>query len=346
MKIALTADPELPVPPKLYGGIERMVDMIATGLSRRGHDVVVFANAESEPSVRLAPWPGRSSSSLRDTVRNAAMLAREIGSGGFDLVHSFSRIAYLTPILGRPIPKIMSYQREITLRTVRLGLALARGSLSFTALGEAMIRRSQPPGDWSVIPNGVPLEKYVFRGDVANDAPLVFLGRIEEIKGTHTAIDVAQRTGSALVIAGNVEPQHQAYFDARVRPHLSDQIRFVGPVDDVRKNEILGHARAFLMPITWQEPFGIVMAEAMACGTPVLTFDYGAGPEVVAHGKTGFVCKSAADMVEAVGKINMLDRRDSRARVEEHYSDAAVVSQYEALYLTRLGRGGAMSSGS
>jgi glycosyltransferase involved in cell wall biosynthesis len=344
VKVALTADPELAVPPKLYGGIERMVDMIATGLSRRGHDVVVFANAESQPSVRLAPWPGKSSSSLGDTVRNARMLAQEIRVGGFDIVHSFSRIAYLTPILGKPIPKIMSYQREITLRTVKLGLALARGSLSFTALGEAMLTRSRPPGDWSVIPNGVPLEKYTFRAAVAEDAPLVFLGRIEEIKGTHTAVEVAQRTGSALIIAGNIEPQHQQYFDQRVRPYLNDKITFVGPIDDVRKNEILGSARALLMPITWQEPFGIVMAEAMACGTPVLTLDYGAGPEVVQHGKTGFVCKSTQDMIDAVQNIGALDRQLSRARVENHYSDHAVVSQYEELYLSRLGRSDTLSS--
>ena len=332
MKIALTADPELAVPPKFYGGIERMVDMIATGLNDRGHEVVLFANRHSNPPVRLLPWPGESSSSFQDTFNNARMLSREIGKGGFDVVHSFSRIAYLTPILRKPIPKIMSYQREITRRTVRLGITLAGKSLTFTALGQAMLNRTRPPGDWRIIPNGVPLERYRFQASVGPDAPLMFLGRIESIKGTHIAIEVAQKTGLALVIAGNIEPEHQHYFDKQVRPHLSDKITFVGPIADEHKNDLLGRARALLMPILWEEPFGIVMAEAMACGAPVLTFDHGAGPEVVEHGKTGYVCRTTQDMIDAVRRIDVLDRSLCRSRVEELYSSDAVVSKYEALY--------------
>ena len=121
LRIALTADPELPVPPLHYGGIERIVDMLVRGLAARGHDVTVFAHPDSATAGHLVPWPGRSSVSKSDTARNAATLARAVFAGQFDLVHSFSRIAYLAPILPLPIPKLMTYQREITRRSVRLG---------------------------------------------------------------------------------------------------------------------------------------------------------------------------------------------------------------------------------
>lgn len=336
MRIALTADPELPVPPATYGGIERIVDMLARGLCSRGHDVLLFANPASRTAGKLAAWPGSSSRSILHTAQNAALLSRHARVGAIDIVHSFSRIAYLTPILPRRLPKIMSFQREITPKTVRLGVALASGSLTFTACGSSLVARASPPGRWEVIPNGVPLDGFDFVATVADDAPLVFLGRIEPIKGTHLAIEAAQAAGASLVIAGNVEPQHRDYFDTRIRPHLGDRIRFVGPVNDKEKNALLGAARAMLMPITWEEPFGIVMTEAMACGTPVIGFDRGAVREVVVHHESGFVCETLTDMIAAIGKISQIDRHRCRSHVEAHFSQDAVVSQYEALYRSRI----------
>jgi glycosyltransferase involved in cell wall biosynthesis len=339
MKVALTADPEIPVPPEFYGGIERIVDLLAAGLSDRGHEVTVFAHPASQPKAELCGWPGARSGSPADVIRNARKLAIETRRRQFDVVHSFSRIAYLTPILAAAVPKIMSYQREITRRAVSLGLRLSGGSLSFTAVGQAMIDRARPPGHWTVVPNGVPLERFDCNDFVSEQAPLVFLGRVEPIKGAHTAIEVARRTGVSLVIAGNIEPQHQAYFDARIKPQLCDAIRFVGPVDDRSKNTLLGGARAFLMPIQWDEPFGIVMIEAMACGTPVIALDRGAAREVIDHGRTGFVCGSIEDMVDAVARAPELDRRACRREVSLRFSADAIVSQYEALYRQAIVRG-------
>jgi hypothetical protein len=183
LRIALTSDPELPVPPKLYGGIERIIDMLARGLVARGHEVTVFAHHNSSTAGRLISWPGRSSRSPTDTARNAAVLAREALSGRFDLIHSFSRIAYLSPLLPLSIPKIMTYQRAISPRTTRWGLALSRGTLSFTAISDWMMRDVSTVGRWAMVPNGVSLDVYEFAPVVSSDAPLVFLGRVEEIKG-------------------------------------------------------------------------------------------------------------------------------------------------------------------
>jgi glycosyltransferase involved in cell wall biosynthesis len=188
-------------------------------------------------------------------------------------------------------------------------------------------------GRWSMIPNGVPLETYGFNPDVVASAPLVFLGRLEEIKGPHLAIEIARRSGAPLILAGNVPDDHRAWFESAVSPHIDgERISYVGPVDDAQKSALLGQARALLMPILWEEPFGIVMAEAMACGTPVLGLARGAVPEVVEDGVTGFVRPDIDGLVEAVGRIGEIDRSACRGRVEKIYSDRAVIEAYLELY--------------
>ena len=326
------------MPPRLYGGIERVIDMLARGLEARGHQVTLFAHRDSASAGGLIPWPGRTSRSPLDTLRNASTLAAAVLSGAFDLVHSFSRIAYMTPILALPIPKLMTYQRDISPRTVHLGHGLSRGTLSFSAISRWMMRPVEHIGRWSMIPNGVPLGAYDFRPTVPDHAPMVFLGRVEEIKGPHLAIEIARRADASLIIAGNVPDAHLAWFEAHVAPHIDGhQVRYLGPVDNTQKSELLGSARALLMPIVWDEPFGIVMAEAMACGAPVLGLGRGAVPEVVEDGVTGFVRPDIDGLVEAAGRLGEIDRTACRARVERHYSDRAVVDGYVDLYHALIG---------
>jgi glycosyltransferase involved in cell wall biosynthesis len=337
LRIALTADPELPVPPAHYGGIERIVDMLAKGLVERGHEVTVFAHPDSTTAGHLVPWPGRASRSGLDTARNATALASHVFRERFDLVHSFSRIAYLTPILSFPVPKLMTYQRAIARRSVTLGHWLSHGTLRFSAISRQMMGGVSDIGRWHLVYNGVSLSSYDFQSDPGPDAPLVFLGRVEEIKGPHLAIEIARRAGVTLVIAGNVPPEHRAFFDDKIKPHLDGtRVTYVGPVDDAAKSVLLRRARAFLMPVLWEEPFGIVMAEAMACGTPVIGFARGAIPEIVEDGVTGFVVGDVDGAVAGVGQLGQIDRRACRVRVERLFSDRTVVENYLSVYREML----------
>jgi glycosyltransferase involved in cell wall biosynthesis len=158
---------------------------------------------------------------------------------------------------------------------------------------------------------------------------------VEWIKGPHLAIKVAQRAGRRLVLAGNIPAtaEHRAYFDAEIRPHLNGQyVQYIGPVDDSVKNQLLGEAAALLMPVLWEEPFGIVMAEALACGTPVIGLNRGAVPEVVEDGVNGYVCDSVQEMVEAVGRLGSIDRQGCRIVMEKRFSDRTIVTDYLRIY--------------
>ena len=339
LRIALTADPELPVPPLLYGGIERIIDLLAHQLVARGHEVTLFAHPDSRSAGTLVPWPGASSLSRADTVRNALTLARHVGRGRFDVVHSFSRIAYLTPILPRALPKVMTYQRAISPRTVGLGHRLSRGTLEFTAISEWMMHDVKHIGHWTMVPNAVSLDTYTFQPAVADDAPLVFLGRIEETKGPHLAIEMARATGRRLIIAGNIPEDKRSWVETHVLPHVDgDRVRYIGPVDDAQKNALLGAAAAFLMPILWDEPFGIVMAEALACGTPVLGLNRGSVPEVVIDGQTGFVRDTLDELIATVGSIPELSRQACRTDTEARYGQDGLAEGYLAVYRAAIKR--------
>jgi glycosyltransferase involved in cell wall biosynthesis len=337
IRIAITADPELPVPPELYGGIERMIDGLVRTLTDQGYAVTLFAHPSSSVPCELVPWPGASSSSPLHTARNAACLVRAVLAGRFDLIHSFSRLAYLWPLLPWSIPKLMTYQRPITRRSVQRSHALSRGSLHFTAISQWMLQPVEGIGDWHVVPNGVPLDTYTFIAEPGPEAPLLFLGRLEEIKGPHLAIEIAQRTGLPLVLAGNVPTEHKQWFAQHIQPKLDPQrIRYVGPVNDAQKAELIGQCRALLMPLLWDEPFGIVMAEAMACGTPVLGLNRGAVPEVVEHGVTGFVASTLEELIDQVPQLPQLDRAACRQRVERLYSTDAMATSYLRVYRSLL----------
>jgi glycosyltransferase involved in cell wall biosynthesis len=333
MHVAITADPMLPVPPRLYGGIERIIDMLVRGLVDRGHDVTLFAHEDSEVPCRRVPYGGTDAQSMVDTVRNTLTISR-LAFRRPNVIHSFGRLAYLTPLLPLRTPKIMSYQRGPTPSRIRTAMTLAReGSLVFTGCSHHIVEEIRPYAPARTVYNGVPLDTYTFQDTVSDDAPIVFLGRIAPIKGTHTAVKVARRTGHRLAIAGNVPDDQRSFFRGQIEPHLDgEQIRYVGPVDDEEKNDLLGRAAAFLMPIEWEEPFGIVMAEAMACGTPVIGTRRGAVPEVVNDGLTGFVGDTTDDLVAAVERIDELDRAATRTRCEKLFSDRAVVDGYESLY--------------
>ena len=328
----ITADPELPVPPRLYGGIERIIALLAEGLTTRGHDVTLVAHADSTAPGRLVPYARQTGAGLA-SVGNALTIARAASRHRPDVIHSFGRLASLVGVMPARLPKIMSYQRAVTPRSIRAGQWLGGGRLTFSACSARMIDAVRHLAPWRVIHNAVDTRRYRFTPAVSADAPLVFLGRIEAIKGPQVAIDVARRAGRRLVIAGNVPDEHRAFFEQRIRPHIDGyRVEYTGSVDDIQKSELLSQAAALLMPILWEEPFGIVMAEALACGTPVIGLARGAVPEVVEDGVTGFVRQQEDELVEAVNAVARLDRAACRRAAETRFSHTVLVSAHEALY--------------
>jgi glycosyltransferase involved in cell wall biosynthesis len=218
-------------------------------------------------------------------------------------------------------------------------MRLAGNSLVFTGCSTSVYRsraeHGRGAGEWRTIFNGVDSARYLAQPCVASDAPLVFLGRLDPIKGAHDAIAIARQAGRRLIIAGTkvTSGPDAAYFDREIAPHIDDErVRFVGPVDDAAKNALLGRAAALLMPIGWEEPFGIVMAEAFACGTPAIAFSRGSVPEVVRDGVNGFACRTIGEAVDAVGDLPRIDRRAVRADCDARFGAPVIAHAYESLY--------------
>jgi glycosyltransferase involved in cell wall biosynthesis len=308
-------------------------------LAARGHRVTLFAHPESRTAGTLHPYGAPPHSSTTNRLRELWQVGRGLVAlrGEIDLVHSFGRLAALAPVLPlRRLPKIQSYQRPVPWRGVRRATALAGESLVFTGCSTSLYAGDGDcAGEWRTIFNMVDTRHYVPAGSVDAAAPLVFLGRLERLKGPHHAIAIARMAGRRLVIAGNTVtdgPDGRFFADA-IKPHLDGvHVRYVGPVNDEQKNDLLRSAAALLMPIEWDEPFGIVMAEAFACGTPVIALRRGSVPEVVKDGVTGFVCDTREQAAAAVAQLARLDRRAVRHDCEMRFGAAAVTSQYEQLY--------------
>ncbi len=337
MRILLTADPEICVPPEGYGGIERIVDALARSLSARGHVVGLVARAGSECRVAAKfAWPGGSSRGAGNTLRNGLALVRAVREFQPDVLHSFSRLAYMVPLLRGSLPKIMSYQRHTGGRQVTMAARLSGRSLHFTGCSEFICRQGRTAGgSWTAVHNFVEPQKFTFVPSVADDAPLVFLSRLDRIKGPHLAIAMARAAGRRLVLAGNhaTSGPDLDYWKAEIEPRVGREgVEWVGEVGDAAKNELLGGGAAMIVPIQWDEPFGIVFAEALACGTPVITCRRGALPEIVDENVTGFLIASEAEGVDAVRRIGALSRAACRRAAEERFSATVATDRYLELY--------------
>lgn len=344
MKILLAVDPEIPVPPKLYGGIERIVDGLIQELRSRGHEIGLVAHPDSECVVDFfEAWPGSQSQRNSDTIKNTFKLSRAVDRFKPTLVHSFARLMYLLPLLPRRMPKIMSYQRGAGGKQIQIANKLAGHSMKFTGCSEYIAQMGRPWGSqWTAIPNFVDTNFFRFIPTVPSDGPLVFLSRLERIKGAHTAIALARESGRRLILAGNRvrHEEGEIYWKTEIEPFIGKHgIEYVGPVTDEQKNELLGGAAAMLVPIEWDEPFGIVFAEALSCGTPVISCHRGALPEIVEHGQHGFLIDDFAKGLEAIGRLGEISRSACRQRAEERFSRRVVVGQYEKLYSRMLNGG-------
>ena len=335
MKILIVMDPGISIPVKGYGGIERIIEMLAIEYTKKGHavDLLITSGSFVEGctvyGIGKEGFPPKKSDARKAIPTIWKFLKKH--KNEYDLIHNFGRLIYLLPVLNSSVSKIMSYQREITKKNSQLITLLACKNLLFTGCSQDLITRARVHGNWEAVHNCCDFSKYQLNEHIDPKSPLVFLGRLEKVKGCHTAIQVAKLTGNSLIIAGNISQleDEKEYFTNEIQPYIdNDQIRYIGSVNDKEKNELLRSAQALLFPIEWNEPFGIVMIEAMACGTPVIAFNKGSVTEVIDEGTTGFKVKTKLEMMDAVKNIHTIVRKECRRQAEARFNVSKIVNQY------------------
>lgn len=336
LRIALVSPPWLPVPPPAYGGIESVIDQLARGLQAEGHEVLLFATGDSSCPVPRAwlydepdPRLGSAVVELRHII-DAYEVVRDL-----DLVHDHTLVG---PLYAERFPHtaVVTTNHGPFDADLRDLYRVVAGRVPVVAVSHTQAAAAAVPVT-RVIHHGVDPGAFpVGRGD---GGYLVFLGRMTPEKGAHRAVAVARRAGVRLVIAAKMrEPAERDYFDRCVRPLLGVDVEYVGEVGGADKVDLLGGALALVNPIRWPEPFGLVMLEAFACGTPVLAFPEGAAPEVVDHGRTGFLCDDEDDLARAIGLLDTIDRVDCRAAAEGYFSADRMVQEHVELFESLLAR--------
>lgn len=339
MRVALVAPPFLPVPPPKYGGTELFIAQLAEGLKNRGIDVVVYSNGESTVRVenrwiyKNKQWPLRGE--VFDNVQdfNHASWAISDAAEDCDIIHLNNVPALMFTRFVRDSKFVYTVHHVHEEHLSNLYHYFPE--VEFVTISDFQ-RRRESMARMRTIHHGIDMTLY--RQQDKKRSYLSFLGRIAPIKGTHLAIEVARKAGIPLKIAGEIQPIFQEYFDTRIKPHLDGKfIEYVGEVDLSAKNELLGNSLAMLFPIQWNEPFGLVMIEAMACGTPVLALPGGAVEEVVCDGASGFVCKSVGDMAARARKLpGSLTPANVRSYCRQYFSVERMVANYLTLFQEAL----------
>ena len=332
MRIAIIATPWAPIPPPLYGGIEQAVDAEAKGMAAAGHDVLLFTTGDSTCPVPrqwlLEESEGERMGFTVPELRH--VMAAYEAVEDYDIVHDHTVLGPIYADRYPDLPVATTIHGPFNTELIDVYRRLAQ-RVSLIAISNAQRAPAPDIPVARVIHHGVDAANFPL-GDGGGDYVL-FLGRMSPDKGAHRAIRAAQKAGVTLLLAGKArEPWERTYFDAEVAPHLGEQIQYVGEVPHEEKLRLLGGAKATLFPIRWNEPFGLVMIESLACGTPVLAFSEGAAVEVVDDGHTGYLCEGETQMAEAIHTVDSLDRAECRAAVEGYFSQDRMIAEHIELF--------------
>jgi glycosyltransferase involved in cell wall biosynthesis len=360
MKILQIAPPWIDTPPSGYGGTEWVISNLTERLVQRGHDVTLFATAYSRTSARLkyvfekglesiqAPWNG----ALPPLVHyhQAFKLAQE---EKFDMVHthlsSGTDIIIFPFISELKVPHVMTIHGHWPFDRYTFMDDYYKkyygNDIAAISISKSMEKTSLPEGFRSagIVYNGLDVSTLKFSPKAKASEPYVtWLGRMVPDKGLYEGILAAKRAKIKFIFAGVVSRYNDIeyqYYNSKIKPMIDgEQVQYIGPADLKLKNRLLGGATAFMNPIQWEEPFGMVMVESMACGTPVISFNRGAAPELIVDGKTGFLVNSVREMVDALGKIDQINRKDCRDHVEEHFTNDATYDGYFKIYEQEIQR--------
>ena len=339
MRIAQVAPLYESVPPRLYGGTERVVSWLTEELVRRGHEVTLFASGDSRTQARLvSAWPRalRLDPAQPDpfALHTLELAQAFVRAHDFDVVHC--HVDYLAFPYGRLIstPVVHTLHGRLDLRPLIHVLAELR-DVPLVSISDS--QRGPLDGldlNWvATVHHGLPMTEVSVAAGSGRGGYLVFLGRMSAEKRPDLAIAVAKRVGLPLIMAAKVDRPDRDYFEREIRPQLGHPlIEYIGEVTDAEKWRLLGDALALLFPIDWPEPFGLAMIEALACGTPVVARPCGAVPEIVRDGEVGFLADSVDELAAAVKRVDLIDRARCRRWVEERFSVGVMTDQYEAVY--------------
>jgi glycosyltransferase involved in cell wall biosynthesis len=336
MRIGMIAPPWLPVPPPAYGGTEAVIHGLVRGLAGAGHEVVLFAHAASTTPAELRVVLPESEIGLigQGPAELAHVVAAYDRLDGVDVVHDHTMAGPLLGPARTTVPIVATHHGIFDAAACRIFSAAAR-HVDVIAISHCQASTAK----------GVPLAAVVHHGVEVAEVPLgageggylAFLGRMVPEKGAHRAIRIARRAGWPLLIAAKMrEPAEQAFFDAEVRPLLGGDIEYVGELGSQEKQDLLCGAVALLNPIDWPEPFGMVMVEALACGTPVVTRAVGAAPEIVEDGEVGFLGRTDDDLTAALARVGELDRLSCRTWASQRFSLELMAKAYEEQYLLAI----------
>ncbi len=339
MKIAVLSPVWFPVPPPRYGGIEWIVALLADGLVERGHEVTLFASGDSTTKASLASVFEDAPSEFIGTTLHELHHALDCFERAteFDIVNDHSGPLAAALGVGSQAPVVHTVHGPLNRRAGELYEQLDRFAPRVGLISLSMNQRAPLPHlNWVAnCPNALDLSLYPVHPHKGEY--LLFIGRMSPDKGAHRAIEVAQQVGLPLKLAGKMqELREEEYFDAAVRPHLGGDIEYLGEVSHEEKVDLLQNARVTLFPIEWAEPFGLVMIESMACGTPVIATRHGAVPEVIEHGRTGVIVGEHGEMAAVIEQADAIDPLECRRYVEERFSKERMVVDYEAAYAKAL----------
>ena len=338
MRIAQVAPLWERVPPPAYGGTELVVGLLSDELVKRGHEVVLFASGDSGTLAELEPGCDRAlrvqdllppDYAIYEQMQLSKVFAR---ASEFDIVHSHMDYAALPYARFSRTPVVHTLHGRFTPLVEKIFAQHRRQN--FISISNSQRRLDLGLNYTATVYNAIATDRFEFYPQPDRHTPyLAFLGRMSVEKGPHLAIEIAKRTGWRLKMAGKIDFENKGFFEREVAPHIDGkQIEFLGEADHAMKNELLGNAVATLFPITWQEPFGLVMPESMVTGTPVVAIAQGSASEVIADGKTGFLCQNVDECAEALAHIETIDRHTCRRHVENNFSVRNMVDGYEAAY--------------
>jgi glycosyltransferase involved in cell wall biosynthesis len=341
MRIAQIAPLWEQVPPPAYGGTELVVSLLTEELVNRGHDVTLFASGDSTTQAKLEsvhPRALRLDRSVKDPniydMLNMSQVYEQADK--FDIIHSHVGCVALPYTNLVKTPTVHTLHGIFTTDNKKLFTHVRQQP--FVSISNSQRDQSLGLNYVATIYNGIAPNTFKFYPQPENPPYLAFLGRMSPEKGAHLAIEIAQRSGWHLKMAGKVDSVDLEYFEQKIRPHIDGtQIEFLGEANHQQKSELMGGAVATLFPITWREPFGLVMIESMVTGTPVIAMNLGSASEVIAHGVSGFLCQNLDECIDAIAKAAQLNRHDCRDHVLINFTAKRMADSYEAVYQKIIG---------